>query len=291
MQARHLRRDLRASMTGPTSEMIEELPEMDVLDTIPAYAISVYVSGPMTGHRDHNFPAFAAASAVLRDEGYRVIDPGEKGVIEGFEWIDYLKHDLHEILACDQVFVLPGWRESKGSRLEVTMALGLGMEVFDYTTREKVFTLDTPAEQFVNPEVHEAVDQAAPLRPSGHSIPNPKVSSFSWQPLIETGSPKESALKDYLGDEPILEEAHTIVNGDRRKVYSHPMINFERICRFWNGVLKEKMLPGQEVTEEDHALMMIGVKMARLMETPDHRDTIMDIAGYAQTYEMVVANR
>jgi hypothetical protein len=37
-----------------------------------------------------------------------------------------------------------------------------------------------------------------------------------------------------------------------------------------------------------HALNMIIVKIVRLAETPDHLDSIVDIAGYARTIAMVL---
>ncbi len=37
-----------------------------------------------------------------------------------------------------------------------------------------------------------------------------------------------------------------------------------------------------------NALRMIGVKMARLCHSPDHLDSIIDIAGYARTIVMIL---
>jgi len=39
------------------------------------------------------------------------------------------------------------------------------------------------------------------------------------------------------------------------------------------------------------ALGLIWLKMCRLIETPDHKDTIDDIAGYAETIHMIHAER
>ena len=36
--------------------------------------------------------------------------------------------------------------------------------------------------------------------------------------------------------------------------------------------------------------MMIGVKLARLIETPDHQDSYVDMAGYAATGSQVMYN-
>lgn len=89
----------------------------------------VYVSGPMTGLPEHNFPAFKAAAAELRAAGYGVEDPADKGIVPGWSWSDYLRYDLGVLVKCDQVATLPGWRKSPGARLEVLVAKALGMPV------------------------------------------------------------------------------------------------------------------------------------------------------------------
>lgn len=89
----------------------------------------LYISGKMTGIEDYNFPAFRAAAAQLRDAGYQVTDPSDKGIVEGWAWADYLEHDLVEIFACDGVATLDGWHHSRGARLEVHVAAELGMEI------------------------------------------------------------------------------------------------------------------------------------------------------------------
>ena len=47
-----------------------------------------------------------------------------------------MREDLLLLLECDKVSVLPGWRESKGARLEVFVASELGMEVMPLMGRE-----------------------------------------------------------------------------------------------------------------------------------------------------------
>lgn len=91
--------------------------------------MKIYVSGPMTGIAEHNFPAFKAAAAALREAGFDVEDPSEKGIVEGWEWEDYLKYDLIELCKCDAVAVLPDWHKSRGAQLEVHVAEALGMLV------------------------------------------------------------------------------------------------------------------------------------------------------------------
>lgn len=92
--------------------------------------MKLYVSGPMTGHPEHNFPAFRAAAAQLRAAGYAVLDPSDKGIIPGFEWEDYLRLDIKQMLDCDGVATLPGWIYSRGASLEVHVARALSMKAF-----------------------------------------------------------------------------------------------------------------------------------------------------------------
>lgn len=70
---------------------------------------------------------------------------------------------------------------------------------------------------------------------------------------------------------------------DRRgEVYGHPMDDFDRAAR-----LKEVV---SECTDPHtrHALEMICVKMARLIESPQHVDSFVDIAGYSRCAVMCI---
>ena len=45
---------------------------------------------------------------------------------------------------------------------------------------------------------------------------------------------------------------------------------------------------GHRVTAEQAALMMCQLKISRLIETPDHEDSIHDLVGYALIYWSLV---
>lgn len=87
---------------------------------------TLYVSGPMTGITDHNFPAFRAATAQLIEAGYTVIDPAY-GTDPEYSWADYLRRGLRDVLDADGVALLDGWQNSPGAVLEVHVAEALGM--------------------------------------------------------------------------------------------------------------------------------------------------------------------
>lgn len=69
----------------------------------------------------------------------------------------------------------------------------------------------------------------------------------------------------------------TTVTQRRGAIYGHPRVDFDRAARL-KAVVAECADPIAR-----HALEMIAVKMARLITTPDHLDSWVDIAGYART--------
>ena len=91
--------------------------------------LRLYLSGPMTGIERHNFPAFNAAAAALRSVGYDVFNPAERGIVEAWEWADYLLDDLAELRTCHGVARLPGCDGSAGARVEREFALGLKLTI------------------------------------------------------------------------------------------------------------------------------------------------------------------
>lgn len=91
----------------------------------------VYISGPMTGIENHNFPAFHARAQQLRDAGHEVVNPAEMGVTDGMTWADYMRRDIAELVTCEAISLLPGWESSRGARLEHVLAMALGMEILE----------------------------------------------------------------------------------------------------------------------------------------------------------------
>jgi len=84
----------------------------------------------------------------------------------------------------------------------------------------------------------------------------------------------------------VLREAASIISGDRDVQYGKPEQNFTRIAKIWSVILQH------EITSEDVAMMMVGLKVARYASKSGFQaDTWRDIAGYAGCgYEVGIFN-
>jgi hypothetical protein len=100
--------------------------------------LRVFVSGPMSGHDNYNFDAFARAENQLRDHGDDVISGRmlfaseiARGITRPHK--DYLRMSIKLMLSfeTDTICLLEGWQESDGSRAEVAVGLSLGMDFID----------------------------------------------------------------------------------------------------------------------------------------------------------------
>lgn len=75
-----------------------------------------------------------------------------------------------------------------------------------------------------------------------------------------------------------VDEVVAITEGDRRRDYGHPLINFLRIAIRWSLYLK------QTVSPVDVALLMVEVKLSRQQQTYKE-DNFIDIMGYTACVE------
>ena len=73
----------------------------------------------------------------------------------------------------------------------------------------------------------------------------------------------------------ILDKAKVLISGERAKDYGDACLNHKRIAELWSPILDK------DITVEQVYACMIAVKLSRLIETPDHEDSWIDICGYA----------
>ena len=102
----------------------------------------IYIAGPMTGHPEHNFPAFHSAAGRLHEAGYEVVNPADNfGGRTDLPRSSYLRADVVLLLQCDAMAVLPGWETSLGAKLEYLLARELQMPIFDAETLQSLDSL------------------------------------------------------------------------------------------------------------------------------------------------------
>jgi hypothetical protein len=87
----------------------------------------------MTGIKDFNFPAFMDAEVVVRAKypDAEIVNPArlDEGADKSWEW--YLRRDVRLVLDCTHLVMLPGWRSSRGARLEHHVASELSLEILE----------------------------------------------------------------------------------------------------------------------------------------------------------------
>lgn len=90
----------------------------------------IYAAGPMSGYVDHNFPAFHFIARGLRSVGWDVVNPAEFNIGMQNDWKACMVTDIKLLIECDAIFMLNGWKKSKGASLEHHIAKELGLKVY-----------------------------------------------------------------------------------------------------------------------------------------------------------------
>lgn len=91
----------------------------------------IYISGPMTGKPEWNFPAFHAEAERLRSLGYDVVNPAEINTDTSTPYNECLRNDLKALLDCDTIAMLDDWMDSNGAHLEMHIAHRVGIKVVE----------------------------------------------------------------------------------------------------------------------------------------------------------------
>jgi Domain of unknown function (DUF6378) len=102
------------------------------------------------------------------------------------------------------------------------------------------------------------------------------------QTMIDSGYPVDG---DHPGLSPVVQEmigirqsvlktAGELIDGDRARDYGDATKMHARIAAGWELIL------GVKITAEQAALCMTWLKMARIIENPDHMDSYIDAVAY-----------
>ena len=111
----------------------------------------------------------------------------------------------------------------------------------------------------------------------------------SQLPKYKLASASRNSAKESIPPKPMLHRAEELINGQRQEDYGDKLQNFSQIAMLWTGLLATKLT--SPITPEDVAMAMIQVKLARLAKSPGHKDSILDIAGYAGCYDKLLEER
>jgi hypothetical protein len=213
--------------------------------------IKFYLSGPMRGLPEHNYPLFYEAETALakylaagtyeREAGFEIMNPARNfNGDQAREASEYMNADLRMVLDTDVIVLLPGWQNSEGAARETQLAEWAG----------KRFVL---AERESSPDVgtHWGFRNL-------HGLPAKQL------------SPRADALT----------EAQALITGDRNSSYGPPTQDFQRAADAANAY-GYRAIDGRPIKSHDIAVLVMLVKLSRLVWTPQKRDSWVDIAGYA----------
>jgi len=89
---------------------------------------TVYIAGPMAGYPHDNIEAFDAAESKLRREGWEVVNPLDFAAAfgdapEGKLLDACCAAEIAAIPFLDAIYLLKGWKDSKGAKRELLVAL------------------------------------------------------------------------------------------------------------------------------------------------------------------------
>ena len=87
------------------------------------------------------------------------------------------------------------------------------------------------------------------------------------------------AIKDVRRQ--VLKDAEAAVCSGRERTYGSPKNSFTRIALLWTAHLVNTRSSAPAITAHDVAMMLALMKIARLEASPTHRDSMVDLAGYA----------
>ena len=84
--------------------------------------IKIYISGKITGTTDY-IQRFERAEKALSN--YIVINPAKVNAQLPIEttWKEYMQMSMTMLRMCDSIYMLKGWEDSKGARLEYNYAV------------------------------------------------------------------------------------------------------------------------------------------------------------------------
>ncbi len=93
--------------------------------------MKIYLSGKISGtDLDYVRRLFDKVATTLRALGHEVINPLCNGLPETASWEEHIAKDIINLIDCEGIYMLQGWEDSQGARIEHAVAKELGKAVF-----------------------------------------------------------------------------------------------------------------------------------------------------------------
>lgn len=90
--------------------------------------MKIYISGKISGtDLTETRARFAAVAKAMKRIDVEPVNPLENGLSEHDSWEAHMLKDIADLLQCKAIYMLQGWQDSKGARIEHYIATKIGM--------------------------------------------------------------------------------------------------------------------------------------------------------------------
>ncbi len=286
----------------------------------------IYLSGPMAGLPESNFPEFHRLAKIWRDAGYVISSPAENfGQSRILDRNQYLKTDyINLVTQCHSIALMPGWENSVGARTELAIAQSLGYRVYDaLTPGMRIYGLGDVApnpsdrikesvdmiedEDIGHPESNHTFTESNGEEYEGvcdvDGCPVCKVPMTKLEKQTEVmDKQREAIIKAFQpygqAEQPsaelkafqsVCQIADQLVSVERQASYGNPKDDFARTTGMASKLGFRFMDPKtglRELEPQDHAIYLLLTKISR--EVHSHkRDNAVDGCGYWKTLDQL----
>jgi hypothetical protein len=122
--------------------------------------MNIYLCGPISALPiDEARQRFAQAEADLRAQfpHATITNPMTLPHQHADEWAAYMREDIAALMQCQAIALLPGWEDSKGCQLEIS--IGLKLDFVIYALFPKIGFIEVPVSQLRQQFIKASVKQ------------------------------------------------------------------------------------------------------------------------------------
>jgi hypothetical protein len=112
----------------------------------------IYISGGISGRPIEEAEAhFAEAEKKWVEQGCEVVNPCTLPHNHGRTWLEFMKEDVAAMMQCDAIYMLTGWRKSRGAVVEYIIAQQLEYRVLfeDWQDANKYYSTESDNLRFI----------------------------------------------------------------------------------------------------------------------------------------------